>query len=259
MKGNKLWLFALAGGLVIGGVLAAYAIAFWGNKPGGPAEWGMFGDFVGGLANPLLGFLTIFLLIVSLYYQTQELAATREELAQSKEAMRQANGLHDNNLLLQSRNNLRLQLERHFQETLQGFEQATIKDFQIQIKGLNFSCNLRQFLLAKTGKSPFGHPQTVQIQQMRDWDEMSWRNIAAYIRPVFLRVTEAFVALIEYSDSELITDAAASDFYKARNLIKDSGIYGETDLAVIDSNIQSVIKKREEMPFPAYHKKTKVY
>ena len=260
MKERKLWLFALAGALVITGVVVAYTIYFWGHKPGGPAEWAMFGDFVGGLANPLLGFLTIFLLIVSLFYQSQELAATRKELAQSKEAMQQANQLHDNNLLLQSRNNLRLQLDAHFQKTVTDFNKAAKKEISVLVDGCRIDACLLQIVAVRGGNMGLFSDQINKVIQDRaDWSERGWNNIAVYIRPLFLRMAEAFVALIEYSDSELITDVAENEFDAARNLIEESGIYAEWDLEKISTNIQKAIKQREQMTYPAYHKKTKVY
>lgn len=44
-----------------------------------------FGDFIGGTVNPLLGFVTIGLLLVSIAIQREELRATREELKEAKQ------------------------------------------------------------------------------------------------------------------------------------------------------------------------------
>jgi hypothetical protein len=53
----------------------------WGNQ----ADFGAFGDFLGGVLNPVLGFATVGLLIWSLKLQMNELALTRQELAETKE------------------------------------------------------------------------------------------------------------------------------------------------------------------------------
>ena len=55
-------------------VLAVYTWRFYGRSMGEPAEFGAFGDFVGGVINPLLGFVTIWLLVKSLQFQREELA-----------------------------------------------------------------------------------------------------------------------------------------------------------------------------------------
>jgi hypothetical protein len=45
--------------------------------------FGTFGDFVGGALNPLLGFLTVWLLIKSIRFQIDELRLTRNELTEA--------------------------------------------------------------------------------------------------------------------------------------------------------------------------------
>ncbi|MCG9754999.1 hypothetical protein L1D40_07160 [Shewanella insulae] len=72
-------------------ILALYFSNFngsWGNQ----ADFGAFGDYVGGVLNPVLGFATVGLLIWSLKMQReelslsrQELTLTRQELAETKE------------------------------------------------------------------------------------------------------------------------------------------------------------------------------
>ncbi|QYK02791.1 hypothetical protein [Shewanella psychrotolerans] len=72
-------------------ILALYFMNFsgsWGNQ----ADFGAFGDYVGGVLNPVLGFATVGLLVWSLKMQRdelslsrQELALTRQELAETKE------------------------------------------------------------------------------------------------------------------------------------------------------------------------------
>lgn len=65
-------------------LLALYFMNFhgsWGNQ----GDFGAFGDYFGGVLNPILSFATVGLLIWSLKYQVDELALTREELAETKE------------------------------------------------------------------------------------------------------------------------------------------------------------------------------
>jgi len=49
--------------------------------------WGQFGDYVGGLLNPLVGFFTVALLLLSLHLQNQLLKGTREQLAVSRQEL----------------------------------------------------------------------------------------------------------------------------------------------------------------------------
>ncbi|KAB0757455.1 hypothetical protein IGA63_35755, partial [Pseudomonas aeruginosa] len=48
---------------------------------------GTFGDFFGGVANPLLTFLTFFGLLITIVLQKEELKETRKELARSAGAL----------------------------------------------------------------------------------------------------------------------------------------------------------------------------
>jgi hypothetical protein len=48
-------------------------------------DFGLFGDFLGGVLNPILGFATVGLLIWSLKMQRDELTLTRQELKETKE------------------------------------------------------------------------------------------------------------------------------------------------------------------------------
>jgi len=51
-----------------------------------PATWGQFGDFIGGLLNPLIAYLAFYWLITSVRIQKQELKETREELCEARKA-----------------------------------------------------------------------------------------------------------------------------------------------------------------------------
>jgi len=52
---------------------------------GNQGDFGTFGDFFGGILNPLLTFFTILLLLRQLNYQRDELKATRDELIKTTE------------------------------------------------------------------------------------------------------------------------------------------------------------------------------
>lgn len=51
-----------------------------------PQYWGQFGDFVGGILNPVIAFGALFMLTISVLIQKTELAETREQLTESKKA-----------------------------------------------------------------------------------------------------------------------------------------------------------------------------
>jgi hypothetical protein len=58
-----------------------------------PAEWGQFGDFIGGCVNPLLGLLTVWLLLATLNQNDEALALSREELRLAIEELKRGQAI----------------------------------------------------------------------------------------------------------------------------------------------------------------------
>ena len=79
--------FAIA--LVLLSVLA-YMLWFGVFNPGqistDPAVWGQLGDYVGGIANPLIAFLALYWLTQSVLLQRKELQETKDALKESAKA-----------------------------------------------------------------------------------------------------------------------------------------------------------------------------
>lgn len=50
-------------------------------------DWGVFGDFFGGLLNPIFGFASFLALLATIYYQARELNASTKELRNSATAL----------------------------------------------------------------------------------------------------------------------------------------------------------------------------
>lgn len=85
--GTAIGLFAVV--LTIGFIAAAFI-------PDAFASFGEFGDFVGGLANPLLAFMGYLALLYTIKVQTDELALSREELTLTREELeRSASALEE--------------------------------------------------------------------------------------------------------------------------------------------------------------------
>ena len=51
-------------------------------------HWGVFGDYIGGILNPIFGFFALIALLYTIHLQSKELAASREELRNSAQALR---------------------------------------------------------------------------------------------------------------------------------------------------------------------------
>lgn len=81
----------LLGAAMLGFISAAlaYYLAFNSLPWGSPAEWAQFGDYFGGVVNPLIGVLTVVLIV-------ETLAVTRKEAADTRTLMKaQATQLED--------------------------------------------------------------------------------------------------------------------------------------------------------------------
>lgn len=84
----KAWWLLLVPIAFASGAVLAYALTFR-QLPANedPGAWGTFGDFLGGLLNPLVSTLTLFVAASVWKLQREELELTRKELEQTKLAM----------------------------------------------------------------------------------------------------------------------------------------------------------------------------
>ncbi|MGE6316471.1 hypothetical protein ACQKC1_11955 [Shewanella baltica] len=69
-------------------LLGTYFLNFNGAF-GNQGDFGTFGDFLGGVLNPILGFTTVFLLIWSLKMQLKELALSNQQLALTRQELKE--------------------------------------------------------------------------------------------------------------------------------------------------------------------------
>jgi fumarate reductase subunit C len=78
------WIVAI-GASVLTMVFAAYFLVFATYGASTDSEdWGLFGDFVGGTANPILSFLTLIALALTIVLQSKQLAVSSQELQLSR-------------------------------------------------------------------------------------------------------------------------------------------------------------------------------
>jgi hypothetical protein len=68
-------------------VVSAYVLKFGGNFSDDPERWGAFGDYVGGILNPIFAFLAFVALLLTIILQSRELELTRVELGNSAKAL----------------------------------------------------------------------------------------------------------------------------------------------------------------------------
>lgn len=70
-------------------VLGIYFLRFHGPLSNSQTIWGAFGDFIGGVLNPLFSFLALIALLITISIQSKELRLTRDELEKSSLALSQ--------------------------------------------------------------------------------------------------------------------------------------------------------------------------
>lgn len=81
----KKWVSGIAACL-IGAYLIYFGLILGQNPATDSDKWGAFGDFIGGVLNPIVAFAAFFWLTESVKIQKQELADTRAELAEATRA-----------------------------------------------------------------------------------------------------------------------------------------------------------------------------
>ncbi|WP_296592933.1 putative phage abortive infection protein [Methylophaga sp.] len=82
--------------VLVAAILAAVAVSFYftnfsGELSESQADWGVFGDYVGGVLNPVFGFLVLIALLMTISLQATELKLTRKELKNSSDALNAQN------------------------------------------------------------------------------------------------------------------------------------------------------------------------
>lgn len=168
------WALGIAGGIVLLLLAATYGAYFmrFGDQPSGDqGTWGQFGDFVGGTLNSLLGLLTLLALVFTVVLQTRqlelsrdELRATRDELARSTAAQRDAAAAM-NGQLEQARLTAKAQAEAAdhqlmaamaMQEQAEAARSAAQAQWRAaQIAGLSEGMRIAQHQLANMPTGPY--------------------------------------------------------------------------------------------------------
>lgn len=79
------WILGVASA-VVACTFFVYFLNFHGEFSKSKTDWGIFGDFVGGTLNPLLSFLGLIALLLTIVLQSKELESTRVELKRAASA-----------------------------------------------------------------------------------------------------------------------------------------------------------------------------
>lgn len=86
-KGIKIWMFISIAIVLFILSLGAYISNFYEQSISkSSADWGTFGDFMGGTLNPMLAFLSFIALLYTIRIQSKELSLSRIQLTKTKKA-----------------------------------------------------------------------------------------------------------------------------------------------------------------------------
>lgn len=134
------WLIKLLA-IVAGCLLILYFSIFHGGV-GDKGDFGAFGDYFGGVLNPILGFATVSLLVWSLKYQTDELALTRqvlEETQKEAELSRQAMEAQVNHLQNEAKLNELIRLMAAVKIKCDDMLNSNVAERELSFGPLHFS------------------------------------------------------------------------------------------------------------------------
>lgn len=88
---SRLKYLAYTGACIAVFIVALYALKFGGDLSDDPGRWGQFGDYLGGVLNPVFGFLALIALLATFALQVRELRISSRELKNSADALTKQN------------------------------------------------------------------------------------------------------------------------------------------------------------------------
>lgn len=93
IRGLPQWLLAIVSAALIIAMwlLLSFVLKFGFTPPDSQETWGQFGDFVGGILNPLFSIIGLLALLHTIVLQSKELASSTKELRSSAKALKRQN------------------------------------------------------------------------------------------------------------------------------------------------------------------------
>ncbi|WP_339344186.1 hypothetical protein [uncultured Alcanivorax sp.] len=228
-------------------VLLAYIWRFSGGDIGGPTEWAQFGDYMGGVINPILGFITVYLLLHSLNFQSTEVQLTRDE-------MQRGNDIYESQREMQLRASLREQLFAHYKECLALFEDAMSTDvlklnapYSSDYSGLTSADIVVQIQRKAAGLSH----NNQAIEAFKVYDEKLGRA-AGTLRGYLIDCSKSAKALIYYLDTSLLTDQVISEFKLHYDRLMTLMLLDEAQAFELIDQLYDAVDKRSELGEPKF-------
>lgn len=191
------------------GVIAVYALWFGGFKSlpaGGPETWGQFGDYVGGILSPILGFLTIIILILTLLIQRRELESARSH-ARTERFLRYMDVLSDElNHLLENKIRVWLEEKAGYGTRMTGYFSTDLK--AVPARNIFNVDAIHDRSRMVVGKGTL--ESMMRSDGMNEWDAQ-WHGNLGKLLKMLIELNEVIEAIKSEPDTETLTR-----FYVAR-------------------------------------------
>lgn len=163
LKATNIATLVVIGIVVIMLVFGIYFLFFWNQTfSSDPAAWGQFGDFIGGTANPILSFITLVLLALTLGVQNRQLNISSRELELSRKELE---------LTRQE-----LQRSAHAQELSEKALKAQAESafLSAKLSGINFLLSHYKAEIALNQFKPMmqGDPQVQYLEELREKERL---------------------------------------------------------------------------------------
>lgn len=201
---------------------------------GNQGDFGTFGDFLGGTLNPVLGFVTVVLLVLSLRKQSQELAMSREELALTREEL--AKTKEETAL---SRRAMEAQVE-HLKKEAKLSELNNVLTAQIDIISKLLKVDLIQIRSTITN---FEQVLNCSAHTEPYIEEFRTRFNSQVNNPVQITGKELEIQLIQLAGISLAyADESNSPLYSLPYLVKASSLLGKFYQFNKSENIEGLLK-----------------
>jgi len=120
-------------------------------------EWGVFGDFFGGSLNPILAFLGLIALLLTLFVQSRELEISRGELKASREQLARSAKAQE-----KSEVSLNKQVKLQNKKLASTVIQLKITSLQASLKAVDFEA----YAVNETGRPRYAANVTAVVEKM---------------------------------------------------------------------------------------------
>ena len=159
------------------------------------ADWGTFGDFVGGILNPVVAFFALLLLMVSIGIQREELKATRKELKEANDHQARSNLKEDIHRAI-------LSIEENINRALnqKQWNKITVESTLINFITESSDTGLKEQAKNALYNSPYNIPiRFMELEKyLTQYKEISGNTFyTAHMKSKYSEVTSALAALAD--------------------------------------------------------------